>query len=88
MEAAYNNQGQISNKRYYENNKLTVTEQYTNEILKIRTVITYDDQWREYTKITKYYDESGNITSQIGYYYTYDENGEGTTHNGFLETTE
>ena len=84
-EVYYNNQGQISQKRYYENNKLTATEQYTDEVLKLRTVITYDDQWREYTKITTYYDENGNVTSKIGYYYTYDETGKGTTHNGFLD---
>ena len=67
------------------NNKLAATEQYTDEVLKLRTVITYDDQWREYTKITTYYDENGNVTSKIGYYYTYDESGERTTHNGFLD---
>ena len=85
----YNSSGTLSQTVWYNDSyKPLQIDMFTNGVLTKSKITTYDDQGRTYTVITVNYDANGNITSKSGYYYTYDEDGNRTTHNGILDTTE
>lgn len=85
----YNSSGNLSQTVWYNDDyKPLQIDTYTNGVLTKSKISTYDEQGRTYTVITVNYDANGNITSKSGYYYTYDEDGNKTTHNGILDTTE
>lgn len=79
----YNSSGAMFQKTTYnENYKPTQVDNYSEGILTKSKTTTYDEFGRTYSVITTNYDTNGNVTSQSGYYYTYDENGKQTFHSG------
>ena len=60
------------------------TDSFTNGIITRSRVNTYDELGRAYSVVTINYNADGSVKSKTGYYYTYDENGTQTKHNGIL----
>ena len=59
-------------------------DSFTDGILVRSRVNTYDELGRTYSVVTINYNADGSVKSKSGYYYTYDENGTQTKHNGIL----
>ena len=79
----YNSSGALfQTATYTDDYKLLQNDSYSNGILTKSRINTYDELGRTYSVITINYDTEGNITSKSGYYYTYDEDGNSTKHNG------
>ena len=85
----YNSSGNLSQTVWYNDSyKPLQIDMFTNGVLTKSKITTYDDQGRTYTVITITYGSDGSIISKTGVYYTYDENGNKTTHNGFIDAIE
>ena len=57
-------------------------DSFASGILTKSRVTTYDELGRTYSVITTNYNSDGSVKSKSGYYYTYDEDGNSTKHNG------
>lgn len=79
----YNSSGALfQTATYNDDYKPLQIDSYSDGVLTRSRVNTYDELGRSYSVITINYDTYGNVTSKSGYYYTYDENGTQTKHNG------
>ena len=79
----YNSSGALfQTATYTDDYKLLQNDSYSNGILTKSRINTSAELGRTYSVITINYDTEGNITSKSGYYYTYDEDGNSTKHNG------
>lgn len=79
----YNSSGALfQTATYTDDYKPLQIDSYTDGVLTRSRVNTYDELGRTYSVITINYNADGSVKSKSGYYYTYDENGTQTKHNG------
>ena len=79
----YNPSGALFQTTTYTDDYMPLqTDSFTDGILVRSRVNTYDELGRTYSVVTINYNTDGSVKSKSGYYYTYDENGTQTKHNG------
>ena len=79
----YNPNGDLFQTTTYTDDYMPLqTDSFTNGILTRSRIDTYDELGRVYSVVTINYNTDGSVKSKSGYYYTYDEDGTQTKHNG------
>lgn len=79
----YNPNGDLFQTTTYTDDYMPLqTDSFTDGVLIRSRVNTYDEFGRTYSVVTINYNADGSVKSKSGYYYTYDEDGNSTKHNG------
>ena len=79
----YNSSGALFQTTTYTDDYMPLqVDSFASGILTKSRVTTYDEFGRTYSVVTINYNADGSVKSKSGYYYTYDEDGTQTKHNG------